>query len=51
MEEGKCYDFGFSHSNDVNFEHYIEPNLGYMVSITRNSESIQYSFLELGEKE
>lgn len=42
-----CYEFGSNHQGDVNFEHYVEPTLDYILSLMKNSESNRYGCLNL----
>lgn len=47
LEEADCYNFGFNHCNDANFDHYIERDLVYMVLLNRNPKHAQYNCLSL----
>lgn len=46
LEEVDRYEFWFNYYN-ANFEHYLEWDLVYMVSLTRNPEYAQYGCLSL----
>lgn len=41
------YEFGFNHRDDNNFEHCMESDLTYMVSLVRNPERAQYGSMSL----